>query len=85
MMSDLLEGIAAPQVVLVVVLGHTQVASALFEVKGRLNDVAILLQGQLSGTGGDGHCEGVDDEALALPQVHLQTQSAHETTCSQIF
>lgn len=67
----LLEGIAAPEVVLVVVLGHAQVASTLFEIKGGLNKVTVLLQGQLSSAGGDGHGEGVNDEALALPQVHL--------------
>ena len=60
------------------VLGHTQVPGALLEVKSRLDEVAVLLQGQLSSAGGDWHCEGVDDEPLALPQVDLKTFSCSE-------
>lgn len=72
--AHLTEGVAAPQSILVaVVLGHTDVPGALFEVEGRLHDVPVVLHGQLSSAGGDGNCEGVDDESLALPQVHLCT------------
>lgn len=80
--ADLAEGVAAPQVVLAaVVLGNAQVASALVEVKGRLDEVAIPLKGQLRGAGGDGHCEGVDDEALALPQVDLHIRACSLSAC----
>ena len=71
-MAHLTEGVAAPQSILVaVVLCHTDVSGALLEVKSRLHQVPILLNTQLSRTGGDGHCERVDDEPLALPQVDL--------------
>ncbi len=53
------------------VLCHTDVSGALLEVKGRLNQVSLVLDTQLSSAGGDWHCEGVDDEPLALPQVDL--------------
>ncbi len=80
--SHLLEGIAAPEVVLVVVLGHAEVASPLFEVEGGLDKVTVLLQGQLSSAGGDGHCEGVDNEALTLPQVHLHLSTHYSVNTS---
>ena len=54
------------------VLRHADVASTLLEVKGGLNQVAIMLNTELSSAGGDGYCEWVDDEALALPQINLQ-------------
>ena len=57
------------------VLCHADVCSTLLEVKGRLHQVPIVLDAQLSSAGGDGHCEGVDDKSLALPQVHLQVMS----------
>ena len=64
----LTEGVATPQGILVpVVLRHADVASTLLEVKGGLNQVAVMLKTELSSAGGDGHCEWVDDEALALP------------------
>ena len=69
----LTEGVATPQGILVpVVLRHADVASTLLEVKGGLNQVAVMLKTELSSAGGDGNCEWVDDEALALPQIHLQ-------------
>ncbi len=72
--AHLTEGVAAPQSVLVaVVLGYTDIPGALFEIEGRLHNVPVVLHSQLSSAGGDGHCEGVDDESLALPQVDLST------------